>query len=511
MAGSPGRTRSDAHAPDARAERLQLGVDVFVAAIDLVHAADHRAALGAERGHDERDARPDVGAGDAGRLAAQPPGPVHERPVRVAEHHARAHADQLVHEEEPALVHLLVEEHRALRLRRRHQRHAHEVGGEGGPRAVVDGRDGVAEIGTDGQRLGRGQDEVVAVQRPAAQHEPIVLLHDGAERLQPEHVGVDTPAADLVAAGALHARLTLAREQRSHQHQAAAHPAQEVGVRCRRGDPSRAQGDGVGVVAIHLDTELLDQAEHRPDVGDVGEVLQTHRLIGAPRGGDQREGGVLVAARCDRPLEGHPALDDELVHGHDDDMVSEAMIRFVNIIDTHIMAGGTWRIRGTDVEFDTDASLRRVVETVRRLQPAPAFAVLGGDLASPDILHRERTLTPAEYAPSYARLREILGELPCRAHFLMGNHDNLEAFNRALRPEASVPDGPCYYSFDHDGTHLIALDSHEPGHADGVLDPAQLAWLARDLAAHRDTPTIVFIHHHPWPLGHAWMDTMTLR
>src|SRR5438094_10426042 len=185
--------------------------------------------------------------------------------------------------------------------------------------------------------------------------------------------------------------------------------------------------------------------------------------------------------------------------------------RFVHITDTHIMAGGAWRMRGTDVDFDTDASLRRVVDTVRRLDPAPAFAVLGGDLTSPDLLHRDRVLKPAEYASSYMRLKEILAGLPCRAHFRMGNHDNLEAFNRALRPEASVPDAPCYYSFDHDGTHLIALDSHEPGHADGVLDPAQLAWLARDLAAHRDTPTIVFIHHHPWPLGHAWMDTMTLR
>src|SRR5260370_38736225 len=93
----------------------------------------------------------------------------------------------------------------------------------------------------------------------------------------------------------------------------------------------------------------------------------------------------------------------------------------------------------------------------------------------------------------------------------MGNHGSLQAFHRALRAEAPAPDAPCYYSFDHDGTHLIALDSHEPGYADGVLDPAQLAWLARDLAAHRDTPTIVFVHHHPWPLGHAWMDTMTLR
>src|SRR5436189_56349 len=63
----------------------------------------------------------------------------------------------------------------------------------------------------------------------------------------------------------------------------------------------------------------------------------------------------------------------------------------------------------------------------------------------------------------------------------------------------------------HVGTHLVALDSHEVGHADGVLDAAQLAWLERDLSAHRDRPTIVFVHHHPWPLGHAWMDTMPLR
>src|SRR6267143_1454303 len=145
--------------------------------------------------------------------------------------------------------------------------------------------------------------------------------------------------------------------------------------------------------------------------------------------------------------------------------MADARFRF-----THIMAGGTWRIRGSDVEFDTDASLRRVVEVVRGLDPSPAFAVLGGDLASPDILHRDRTLTPDEYAPSYARLKEILGGLPCRAHYLMGNHDNLEALNRA-----------------------------------------QLAWLERDLAAHRDVPAIVFVHHHPWPLGHAWMDTMPLR
>lgn len=190
--------------------------------------------------------------------------------------------------------------------------------------------------------------------------------------------------------------------------------------------------------------------------------------------------------------------------------MTTARFRFVHLTDTHIMTGGTWRPRGSDLSFDTDASLRQVVAAVRTLDPAPAFAVLGGDLASPDVLHRERTLTAAEYEPSYARLREILGGLPCPAHYLMGNHDNREALNRALRP-GTPADASCYYAFGHGGMRFVALDSHESGHADGVLDPAQLDWLERELAAHPRTPTIVFVHHHPWPLGHAWMDTMRLR
>lgn len=188
---------------------------------------------------------------------------------------------------------------------------------------------------------------------------------------------------------------------------------------------------------------------------------------------------------------------------------TDAPFRFVHLTDTHIMAGGLWWRH--DFEFDTAASLRRVVAAVRALDPGPAFAVLGGDLASPDLLHRDRVLTPDDYAPSYVLLQELLAGLPCPVHVLMGNHDNRAAFNRALRPEAPAPDAQCYYSFDHGSHHFVALDSHEPGQAGGFLDAAQLGWLERDLAAHHARPTMVFVHHHPWPLGLAWLDTMTLR
>lgn len=192
-------------------------------------------------------------------------------------------------------------------------------------------------------------------------------------------------------------------------------------------------------------------------------------------------------------------------------MPSQARFRFVHLTDTHIMAGGRWKPRSGNFEFDTEASLRQVVLAVRALDPVPAFAVLGGDLASPDLLDRSRTLPPEEYEPSYRLLADILAGLPCPVRFLVGNHDNRVAFNRLLRPDAPAPDAPHYYGFDHQGYHFVALDSQEPGQASGVLDAAQLGWLRDDLARHRHQPTLVFVHHHPWPLGLQWIDTMSLR
>jgi Icc protein len=192
-------------------------------------------------------------------------------------------------------------------------------------------------------------------------------------------------------------------------------------------------------------------------------------------------------------------------------MPGPAPFRFVHLTDTHIMAGAAWTAPGGAFAYDTAASLRRVVAAVRALEPAPAFAVLGGDLASPDLIDRTRTPTAAEYEPSYRLLAEILAGLPCPAHLLLGNHDHRVAFNRVLRPDAPAPDAPHHYSFDHGGHHFVALDSHEPGQASGALGAAQLRWLADDLARHRDLPTIAFVHHHPWPLGLAWIDSMPLR
>ena len=187
--------------------------------------------------------------------------------------------------------------------------------------------------------------------------------------------------------------------------------------------------------------------------------------------------------------------------------MSQADFSFVHFTDTHIMAG----LPPGTVWGDTAGSLRRVIRIINALEPRPAFAVVGGDLVSPDVLDRSRTLTADEYEPSYRLLQELLGDLRCPAHLLLGNHDNRPAFHRVMDTAAAGPDAPVRYAFDHQDHHFVALDSHEAGQPWGFLDAGQLAWLAADLEAHRGRPTVLFVHHHLWPLGLAWLDEMPLR
>jgi 3',5'-cyclic-AMP phosphodiesterase len=178
---------------------------------------------------------------------------------------------------------------------------------------------------------------------------------------------------------------------------------------------------------------------------------------------------------------------------------------FAHFTDTHVVAGGTpWGL-------DTTETLRRVIGVLNGLEPRPAFGVIGGDLVSPDIVERSRTLTAEEYEPSYRLLRELLAELAFPVHLLLGNHDHRVAFHRVMASGAPTPDSPHRWAFDHGDYHFVGLDSNLSGMADGEIDPSQLDWLGKDLEANRGRPTFVFVHHHPWPIGIAWLDAMPLR
>src|SRR5439155_14006382 len=136
---------------DVGAEPAQALVDPLVAPVDLADVADRGETLRAEAREQHRHSGADVGARQPFAVQLRRAGD--DDPVRVADDDPRAHVHQLVDEEKPALEHLLEDEHRPSRLRRDHDRDRRQVGGKGGPGAVVDLRDVAAEIVADLQVL----------------------------------------------------------------------------------------------------------------------------------------------------------------------------------------------------------------------------------------------------------------------------------------------------------------------------------------------------------------------
>ena len=136
-------------------------------------------------------------------------------------------------------------------------------------------------------------------------------------------------------------------------------------------------------------------------------------------------------------------------------------------------------------------ALTAAVGAVAALHPAPEAVLLSGDLTD--------HATDSEYE----RVRELLAPLSMPVHVLAGNHDDADG----LRAHFGAPGAagePLQYSARIGSLRLIACDTTLPGRIDGALGPQRLAWLEAELAADRETPTVVAMHHPPVLTGLPW-------
>lgn len=173
------------------------------------------------------------------------------------------------------------------------------------------------------------------------------------------------------------------------------------------------------------------------------------------------------------------------------------------------MAGDTTRtqsvliaqITDTHIGYDPDGGLEehnylRFVSVLDRLraQPrTPDLLVLSGDLADSG--------DPA----CYARLKGALEDCPFPAYPMAGNHDERTALLGAF-PEFEDANGFVQYAIECDGLRVLCLDTLEPDRHGGAFCEARAAWLAQQLDAYPDTPTLIFMHHPPVVTGIEWMD-----
>jgi 3',5'-cyclic AMP phosphodiesterase CpdA len=172
------------------------------------------------------------------------------------------------------------------------------------------------------------------------------------------------------------------------------------------------------------------------------------------------------------------------------------MMLIAQLSDTHILAPGKlYRTRGGFGPIDTAAFLSRAVATVNALDPLPDLTVVTGDLAD----HGD----PSEYA----HLRELLAPLRMPVFLIPGNHDAREPLRQAFGAAGYFPaDGFLQYTVEEYPLRLVAIDTLVPGVHSGGLCAERLRWLDEMLAAAPDQPTIVLMHHPPFPTGIEHMD-----
>lgn len=166
------------------------------------------------------------------------------------------------------------------------------------------------------------------------------------------------------------------------------------------------------------------------------------------------------------------------------------------ITDTHI----TRERKPAYNRVDTAAYLERAVAHVNALDPRPDIVVMTGDLVDEG--------TPGEYAI----LRDILAPLAMPFYLMPGNHDARGALRSGFPDHAYLGQSEDWiqYAIEEYPLRLLALDTVTPGRGHGELCEGRLGWLAERLAEQPERPTLVMLHHPPFPTGIAHMDNIGL-
>ncbi|HZY99671.1 MAG TPA: phosphodiesterase [Candidatus Baltobacteraceae bacterium] len=135
--------------------------------------------------------------------------------------------------------------------------------------------------------------------------------------------------------------------------------------------------------------------------------------------------------------------------------------------------------------------LRKALNAIERWPQRPACIVATGDL------------TESGSPEEYRRLRELLEPFGVPIYLVPGNHDNRDAIRKAFPDRAYLHEfePAIQFTVEFRALRVIALDTSQGRRRGGYLDKTRLAWLTDRLAERPLTPTILAMHHPPFPTG----------
>jgi 3',5'-cyclic AMP phosphodiesterase CpdA len=167
------------------------------------------------------------------------------------------------------------------------------------------------------------------------------------------------------------------------------------------------------------------------------------------------------------------------------------MNKFViaQITDSHIVEkGDSWQ---NSYKTIVDERLTKVCAELNEKKPEIVIAT--GDLV--------------DVKEAYGHFREITSNLTMPMFVIPGNHDDREAMKLAFSDNEYMPQsGFVQYVIEDYPLRLIGLDTLVPGSPRGELDEERLDWLDATLSSNREKPTIIFMHHFPFTIGHKIFD-----
>ncbi|MDO4575303.1 MAG: metallophosphoesterase [Planctomycetia bacterium] len=163
----------------------------------------------------------------------------------------------------------------------------------------------------------------------------------------------------------------------------------------------------------------------------------------------------------------------------------------VLVSDTHIHHEGPIVVN-ENLQFDSVALFKRVVDDVLRMNPRPAAVLIMGDL-----IHQGTADTP------YEMLREILrpwDEAGIPYYLALGNHDQPPRFFKIFPEwkEKMVP-GCCAWKASFKNIDFLVLETTDYSNGwYGIHPKVQKEWLDAQLA--RQTRPVFVCGHHDWEL-----------
>ncbi len=165
-------------------------------------------------------------------------------------------------------------------------------------------------------------------------------------------------------------------------------------------------------------------------------------------------------------------------------------IRVLQISDTHLYADAGRALVG----LNTRQSLISLLDMV-----LPVNDPVDLILATGDLVHDATSA-------GYEWLTEHLSSRSTPVYCLPGNHDIPETMDRHMN-QGTISTAKTIL---RDNWLIVMLNSAVAGKEGGHLPPAELAVLDQALATHPEHNALVCLHHHPVPIGSAWMDSMAL-